>query len=191
MENVYHYIASHGTPRHYYPQHFKPLFHASKRFSPIPRIIPKSGGTISQSLVGEIDTKAVQVAPQKQFIVVTYADNNFRRGQKVEDVLPLFSQIISIAEKLPFCRVVVTSMVPSFGRDEEMKEEFQKLEEALKKMCHNSSKASYCSFVNKLMVRGKLNAANFDDDVHLSSAGAKIMAESIHRHLVNLPKIKE
>ena len=194
-EYVSLYIASHGKRSHHFPGYFKALFLKSKvqrqRFHSVPRIFATGGGVMGQPLVDEIESRALQAHPKRQYIVVCSGDNNIRRGQTVSDLLPYFSQIVAKVEAIPYCRVVFTSLVPTFGRDEQTREEFKKMEDALRTLSNTSPKASFCSFVPKLMVRGKLHEDFFEDDVHLSPAGAKILAECIHRHLENKPRIKE
>ena len=72
-----------------------------------------------------------------------------------------------------------------------MKEEFNRLDDFLRILCKNNPKASFCFWVRQLMVNDRdINPEYYDDDVHLSDSGAKIMAKAIHRHLVNIPRIK-
>ena len=194
-EHVYVFSASHVNPNHHFPHNFEPLFHDSKRFHP-PQIIGKGGGRIDRHLVHEIVSTAWDIASQVSplFIIVNYGDNNTRallqRNRHSSAIFPLFSQLLDKLEEIPFCRVILTSLVPTFGKDEDTKEEFHSLNDFLRNLCKDRPKASYCCFVRKLFVNGELNGDFFDDDVHLSDAGAAIMANAFHRHLYNLPRIK-
>lgn len=188
-ERVYLYSSSHFSKKHHFPNHFKPLFTRSKRFFP-PVIYAKPGGKIDQVLVDEVVERASQVSPMKQVIVLNYGDNNTRENGRSSDIFPYFSQLLDRLQDIPFCSVVLTSVVPTFGRDEDTKEEFNRLNNFLRILCKDKPRAFYLAFVHRLFVNGNLHQDYFDDSVHLSSEGARIMAEAIHRRLVFLPRIK-
>ena len=194
-EQVYVFSASHVMYHHHFPIIFEPLFSHSKRFFP-PEIVGKSGGRIDQNLVDEIVSTAWSTASKVSplFIVLNYGDNNtralLRRNGHSSAIFPLFSQLLERLEEVPFCRVIFTSLVPTFGKDEDTKEEFHSLNEFLRNLCKDRPRASYCCFVRQLFVNGELNGEFFDDDVHLSFSGAEVMATAFHRHLYNLPRIK-
>ena len=58
------------------------------------------------------------------------------------------------------------------------------------KVTHMKNMFKGCKRLNDGYKPGELNGDFFDDDVHLSDAGAAIMANAFHRHLYNLPRIK-
>ena len=196
-EHVYVFGASHINENHHFPDIFTPLFKHSKRFYP-PKldeeIFPQPGGIIDQYLVDDIVTTAHQVSPSPSFFIVNYGDNNVRdlvrKNRHASAIFPLFVQLLDRLEEIPFCRVILTSLIPSFGRDEDTKEEFHSLNEFLRNLCKDRPRASYCCFVRQLFVNGELSGDYFDDNVHLSFAGATIMANAFHRHLYRLPRIK-
>ena len=196
-ELVYAFGASHFNDNHYFPDLFESLFIGSKRFFP-PRldkeIFPIPGGKIDQDLVEEIVSTAISVSPSPHFIIVNYGDNNIRalvrRNGHSSAIFPLFIQLLDRLEQIPFCRVILTSLVPTYGRDNTTKEEFNCLDEFLRNLCNDRPRASYCCFVRQLFVNGELNGEFFDDDVHLSFAGAETMANAFRSHLYNLPRIR-
>ena len=196
-ELVFVFGSSHVNDNHYFPDLFESLFNGSKRFFP-PRldkeIFPIPGGKIDQDLVEEIVSTAQSVSPSPFFIIVNYGDNNIRalirRNGHASAIFPLFIQLLDRLEAIPFCRVILTSLVPTYGRDNTTKEEFNCLNEFLRNLCNDRPRASYCCFVRQLFVNGELNHEFFDDDVHLSFAGAETMANAFRSHLYNLPRIK-
>ena len=188
-ERIYLYSSSHFRKDHYFPQHFNPLFKRSKRFFP-PVTYAEPGGVIDQDLVDEVIERASQVSPRKQVIVINYGDNNIRENERLSDIFPYFSQLLDRLQDIPFCSVVLTSVVPNFGRDEDTKEDFNSLNNFLKSLCNDNPRAHYLCIVRRLFVNGNLHQDYFDDAVHLSSEGARIMAEAIHHRLVFLPRIK-
>ena len=187
-ERVYLYGSSHFLKKHHFQQHFKPLFKRSKRFFP-PVIYPEGGGVIDQDLVDEVVERASQVSPRKQVIVINYGDNNIRQNERLCDIFPYFSQLLDRLQDIPFCSLVLTSVVPNFGRDEDTKEDFNRLNNFLKSLCKDNPRAFYLCIVRQLFVNGNLHQDYFEDRVHLSSEGARIMAKAIHHRLVFLPRI--
>ena len=196
-ELVFAFGSSHFNDNHYFPDLFESLFNGSKRFFP-PRldkeIFPIPGGKIDQDLVEEIVSTALSVSPSPHFIIVNYGDNNIRalvrRNGHSSAIFPLFSQLLDRLEQIPFCRVVFTSLIPTFGKDQDTKEEFHSLNEYLRNLVKGRPTASFCCFVRQFFVDGELHGDFFDDDVHLSFSGAEIMANAFHRHLYSLPRIK-
>ena len=145
---------------------------------------------MEDGVVVEVSNRANQFSPLPQWVVLNFGDNDIREGRAPEDILADFVEVVDRLTAIPYCRVVLTSLVPSFGRYEETKEEFNRLNNYLRVLCNNNPKATFCNFTRRLYQDGILDGGLYRDNVHLNFLGSKTMAESIYAHLVNLPRIK-
>ena len=183
--------SSHGKKNHHFPQMFLPLFKNSKRFEEKPDIRAIGGRIMDCDAICEVINLATEVAPQKHTIILNLGDNNIRKhGHLPEVILCDYVEIVEQTRKIKNCRLVFTSLVPTFGRDEEYRNEFWRMSEHLKALARLNSHVSWCNFTKCLYKNGRLDPRNFQDDVHLSRSGAKIVAASLFTHLSNSPKIK-
>ena len=189
-ERIFFFTSSHG--KRSFPTTFESLFKGSNRFivSAKDDIFAKGGRKMEDGVVVEVSNRANQFSPLPQWVVLNFGDNDIREGRAPEDILADFVEVVDRLTAIPYCRVVLTSLVPSFGRYEETKEEFNRLNNYLRVLCNNNPKATFCNFTRRLYQDGILDGGLYRDNVHLNFLGSKTMAESIYAHLVNLPRIK-
>ena len=190
---VYFYTSSHGKASHHFPQCFNPLFKDSTRYSK-PVIIASGGRKMDQSVVDQVIEEAEERSPTKQVVVLNFGDNNLRRGKETAAaVSKFFEEIVLRFEQIPFARVVLTSLVPSYGNDSETKEEFNRLNNMLKNLCRNKNRASYSKITKNLKTedyRAIDGDKFYEDDVHFNATGAEVFANAIYTHLHNLRSVK-
>ena len=135
---------------------------------------------------------ARQYAPENHIVVVHLGSNNIRDGEKPEDLIGFFKNIVEELAQIPNCLMVLVSLVPSFARDEELKEDFHQFSLLLKALVDLHAHVSFCNWVRKLFVEGnwtKMDPDCFADRVHLSRKGAEIFADALFKHLQHLPRI--
>ena len=63
-------------------------------------------------------------APSPQIVILNFGDNDIREGGQPKDILPYFEELVELLTEIPYCRVVLTSLVPSIGKYEQTKEDF-------------------------------------------------------------------
>ena len=189
-EQIFFYTSSHG--KRCFPNIFVSQFTDSKRFI-VSRenVFAQGGRKMEDGVVFEVSNRANQFAPLPQRVILNFGDNDIRGRGSLENILAYFVELVDQLTAIPYCRVVLTSLVPSYGRYEETKEEFNRLNNHLKVLCNNNPNATFCNFTRRLYQDGILDGGLYRDNVHLNYNGSTIMAESIYSHLVNLPRIKK
>ena len=142
-------------------------------------------------VVPEASERAEETAPDPQVVIFMFGDNDVRKGGIPEDILSDFVEALDQLTAIPYCRVVLCSLVPSYGRYDETKEEFKRLNNHLRILCNGNPKATFCDFTRQLFKdRLTLDGSLYHDDVHLNDRGSEIVAKAIFTHLVKLPRIK-
>ena len=132
--------------------------------------------------------KARQMAPAKHKVVINLCSNNIRNdGEYPEELLAFFKEIAEELGTIPNCHLVLVPLVPSFARDEELKNEFWRLQQHFQAMAKLYPHVSWCNWVRQLYSNGELDPQHYEDDVHLSQSGAVIFTNAIIKHLSYLP----
>ena len=142
---------------------------------------------MADGVAEEVIEVANETAPNPQIVILNFGDNDIREGGQLQAILSYFEELMEQLTEIPFCRVVLTSLVPD--RYKQTKEDFNNLNHHLRILCNGNPKASFCDFTHQLFEDGRLNAGLYKDNVHLNFWGSKLMAESIYQHLVDLPII--
>ena len=191
MAAVTFFGSSHACRHHWFPQHFLPLFEYSTRLVIQPEdIVGQSGRKMDERAVRDIIQCARKKSPQKHFIVVNLGTNNLRRrdwekSDFPEDLIGFYKDIAQALESIPNCQLVIPSLIPSFGQDDILKDEYRRFSDHAKALASLKKNVRFYNFSRRLCVNGKLDPSCFSDNVHLSKKGAKIYAESIFNYLEN------
>ena len=189
-ETIFLYTSSHG--KRSFSNIFESLFSNSKRFYMVAEenLFAVGGRKMEDGVVDEVSHYATQFAPLPQWVILNFGDNDLREKRRVEDIVAEFAEVVDRLTAIPYCRVVLTSLVPSYARYEETKHDFKSLNDHLKVLANASPKVTFCDFTRCLFQDGILDGNLYRDNVHLNYVGSKTMAESIFAHLINQPKIK-
>ena len=191
MEKSYvsFFSSSHGTGRHHFPGFFNDLIWNSRaRFHWPPRNYSRGGKRMTVREKNLVISVARQISPAKHHVILNLGTNNVRDGVYSEDLLPFFKEIAEELGSIPNCHLILVSLVPSFARNEELKNEFWRLSQSFKAMAQLYPHVTWCNWVRQLFWNGELDHQCFEDDVHLSPMGAEIFANAIFRSLSYSPK---
>ena len=182
------FSSSHGVRRHHFPNNFNWHFFTSERFYYRPENYSRGGKRMSTGEMNLIIKVARQKSPAKHYVVLNMGTNNIRNdGEHPEDLLCYFKEIAEELGTIPNCHLVLVSLVPSFARNEELKNEFWRLSQHFQAMAKLYPHVSWCNWVRQLYSNGKLDPQHFEDDVHLSQSGAVIFTNALIKHLSYLP----
>ena len=84
------------------------------------------GRKMEDGVVDEVSHYATQFAPLPQWVILNFGDNDLREKRRVEDIVAEFAEVVDRLTAIPYCRVVLTSLVPSYARYEETKHDFKR-----------------------------------------------------------------
>ena len=189
MAAVTFFGSSHACENHNFPQFFYPLFRGSDIFDYwAVEVIGVPGRKMDNQAVRDILNCARSIAPRKHYLVVNLGTNNFRRrnwklGDYPEDLIGFYKDIADAMESIPNCVLVIPSLIPDFGRDDILKDEYRRFTAHAKALASVKNNVNFCNFVKNLCVNNRLDPTCYWDDVHLSERGARIYAESIYNYL--------
>ena len=109
-ESIFFYTSSHG--KRCFPNIFVSQFTDSRRFFVSKnKVFAVGGRKMADGVVFEVSNRANQFAPLPQRIILNFGDNDIRDGGSLEDILAYFVELVDQLTAIPYCRVVLTSLV--------------------------------------------------------------------------------
>ena len=139
------------------------------------------------------DVKSQEGKPQAH--VVELGDNNLRGFEnKPEEVMAMFSYLLSEVSKIEKCKIIIATLMPTFQNIENNLEVFTKFDQDLERKLNLDPKYDLLdlrkSFKSKngdikekfFIMDGKMSG------VHLNDQGAKVLCTQIFNKLERLPR---
>ena len=162
-----------------------------------PILIAESGERISSGIGHVISSKAIEVFPLPQIHFVILGDNDMRPNRKNAkscfETMEFFEELIKDFSNFSNAHLVISSIVPSPLTDDVSRVTFNRMNTLLNECIKREQpRVSFMNITNNFIFEGEIRRTPFElfnqDGIHLTSTGAKLLADCIHNHLLKLPK---
>lgn len=144
----------------------------------------KKGGGLYQREIDCILRDAKSKYPSDQIHVMMIGGNNLRNGhESVESFEEKCQQLCEAFENIDNAKFVMIGMIPSSKAIS--KPIFKMADRQLEKLAEKySSKISFLNIRKLFIANDKINPKLYDDSIHLSHEGMKILSNAISHHVL-------
>ena len=131
----------------------------------------------------------------KHIIVIMMGDNNYGRStsnpsNEANHVISRAQRIVSEAEQVPNCHLVLLGLLPRLYTNEYFKTQLRSINDAFLKISQQSRAVTFLPIHKKFLEKRNVVRRGFHipDGIHFNKRGSRLIADEIFIRLCKLPK---